>query len=164
MSRLGGGAAASAGYHDQAGAIDFRTWDLTEAQVGYLVRESRRRGGAAYLRDRNHGGMDPHVHVTLGWDTGELDDGLAWAWRDYLAGGNGLSGRSHGPDYHWRPFPLVTTWEPPPEYRLTRGQAVDHALRDLAQATGDPARLEKIKRAAAVLRSLPTWRVLRRKP
>lgn len=159
MARLGGGAAASAGVHDGAGALDFRTWDLTEDQRTFLIREARRRGGAAWQRDQARGGMDPHVHVVLGWDAGELDPGLAWQWSDYIGGGNGLSGRSHGPDYHYRPDPLVLTWSPPPRYRLTRGQAVDHALADLKEATGDRARLATIARAAAILRTLKPWRV-----
>lgn len=160
MARLGGGAAASAGYHDHAGAIDFRIWDLTDDQQRYLVREARRRGGAAYLRGKGHDTttMDPHCHVTLGWDAGELDSGLAWAWTDYLKGGNGLSGRHHAPDPHWRPVPLVMTWSPPPRYVLTRGQAVDHALKDLASAKGDKARLSTITKARQLLRSLPSWR------
>lgn len=160
MARLGGGASASAGYHDQAGAIDFRTRDLTEDQQGYLVREARRRGGAAYLRGGSwdKSGMDPHMHVTLGWDAGQLDAGLAAAWRDYLMGGNGLTGRSAAKDPHWRPVPLVLTWSPPPRYVLTRGQAVDHALKDLRAAKGSPERLATIAKARQLLRSLKGWR------
>lgn len=161
MSKAGGGAVASAGYHDQGGAVDFRVWDLTEDQRGYLVREARRRGGAAYLRDKAHGGMDPHVHVTLGWDAGPIHPGTRLAWRDYLSGGNGLTGRSWGRDYHWRPNPLVTTWTPPVAYRLTRGGALDAALAALAKAEPAKGNVAKVQAAVASLRSVKPWRVTR---
>jgi len=163
MRRVGGGAAASAGFHDEGGAIDFRVWDLTEDQRGFLVREARRRGGALYLRGApwDRSGMDPHAHVTLGWDAGPKDSGLMAAWRDYLGGGNGLSGRSAGRDPHWRPNPLVTTWRPPVVYRLTRGGAVDAALAALAKAEPARGNVAKVKAAATALRSIEPWKVKR---
>lgn len=111
MARVeGGGADASAGYHDAAGCLDLRVWDLTDVQRARLVRELRRSGAAAWIRDATHGGMDPHLHFVLGTDY-PLADGAAWQWEQYLGGRDGLS--SGGRDYHWRPDPLVTT--PPPE-------------------------------------------------
>ena len=112
MSRVpGGGASASAGYHDRGGCLDVRTRDLTPAKVDQLVRVLRRHGAAAWRRDQQHGGMDPHLHFVLGADA-DLAPGAAAQWLDYRAGGNGLTGSSAGPDYEWRPKPLVLT---PPE-------------------------------------------------
>lgn len=115
MSRVpGGGADASAGYHDQAGAVDFRVWDRVTVEQQFMVRQSRRMAGAGWIRDQAHGGMDPHMHVTIG-PAEPKDVGLEWQWDDYLADGNGLSGSSHGTDYHWRPIPLIVTWAPQPK-------------------------------------------------
>lgn len=127
MTRNGGGAAASAGYHDQGGCLDVRTWDLTSSQVDALVRTCRKRGGAAWRRDKTplHGGMDPHCHITLGSDR-PLSDGAAESWRSYLAGDNGLS--NNAPDYEWRPNPLVTT---PPEEDMPLNQDDLTKLREI---------------------------------
>lgn len=104
MKKAGGGAAASAGYHDGGGCLDIRVWNLTDEQVGKLIRTMRRLGGGAWLRDERHG-MDPHIHVVLGSDYG-LSSGAARQWRNYLLGLDGLA--TSGPDYHWRPNPIVT--------------------------------------------------------
>lgn len=108
MVRSGGGADASAGYHDAGGCFDLRVWDLSVNQVEQVVRTCRRLGAAAWVRDHRHG-MDPHIHFVLGSDK-PLASGAAHQWRAYLSGHDGLS--SNGPDYEWRPTPLVTT---PPE-------------------------------------------------
>lgn len=108
MARAGGGATASAGYHDLAGCWDIRTWNLTKAEVDILIRELRKAAIAAWRRDLTwlHGGMDPHIHVTMGADK-PLTSGALASWNGYLHGTNGLaSGR---PDYEWRPSPLVKT-------------------------------------------------------
>lgn len=108
MTLNGGGASASAGYHDGGGCFDLRVWNLTETQVHVLIRAIRRNGAAAWLRNLAHGGFtDPHIHLVLGTDY-DIDDGAAFQWRDYIAGGDGMGGS----DYHPRPRPLVTT---PPE-------------------------------------------------
>lgn len=104
MVRNGGGADASAGYHDQGGCFDLRTWDLSAERVQQVVRTLRLHGAAAWLRDQTHGGFDPHIHFVLG-DDRPLAAGAAAQWRSYLAGRDGLA--SNGPDYHWRPDPLV---------------------------------------------------------
>lgn len=108
MGRAGGGAAASAGYHDGAGCFDLRTWDRTQSEVAATIRTLRDMGAAAWVRDSRHG-MDPHIHFVLGADQ-PLASGAAYQWRQYLDGRDGLA--SNGPDYHPRPNPLVTT---PPE-------------------------------------------------
>ncbi|HYF71834.1 MAG TPA: hypothetical protein VD864_03380, partial [Nocardioides sp.] len=109
MRRLGGGAAASAGYHDLGGCIDVRLWDLTPDQQTALNREVRLHGAAGWRRDQQHGGMDEHYHLVLGTDR-PLAAGAEIQWDQYLAGRDGLA--TNGPDYMWRPTPLVTT---PPE-------------------------------------------------
>lgn len=111
MTRAGGGAKDSSGYHDQAGCVDFRTHDLTRSQIDRLVREFRDNGGAVWRRDKTakHGGMDPHAHLTLG-DDSPLSDGARISWHSYTTGGDGLAGP--GRDYEYRPHPLVLT---PPE-------------------------------------------------
>ena len=109
MGRAGGGASASAGYHDGGGCLDLRTWDRTASEVEDVIRTLRRLGAAAWRRDSRHG-MDPHIHFVLGSDK-PLNSGAAHQWRQYLVGQNGLA--NNGPDYEWRPSPLILT--PPPE-------------------------------------------------
>ena len=104
MVKAGGGAKASAGYHDGGGCLDLRTRDLTPAQIG-------------------------------------LTRGATQQWADYIAGRDGLASR--GPDYHWRPNPLVLT--PPPAATKTR-KALQEAI-DEAARVGLPVadKLRKIK-------------------
>lgn len=134
MRQAGGGAKASAGYHDLGGCLDLRVWNLTSAQMSRTVRELRRSAAAAWIRDQRHG-MDPHIHLVLGTDT-ELADGAAWQWMQYLAGRDGLS--SGGRDYHWRPDPIVTE---PPEDDMPSAQEIADAVwnHDLTRAA-DPDR------------------------
>lgn len=108
MARAGGGATASAGYHDGGGCLDLRTWNLTPTQVEAVIHATRWGGAGSWVRDERHG-MDPHIHLVLGSDNG-LASGAAWQWLNYINNGDGLS--SGGRDYHPRPRPLVTT---PPE-------------------------------------------------
>ncbi len=116
MVKNGGGAKASAGYHDGGGTFDLRVWNLTDAQVAKVVRTCRRYGAAAWLRNLEHGGFtDPHIHFVLPTDTG-LSPGARWQWSEYLAGRDGLASR--GRDYHWRPDPLVA--KPPPGRKPVR--------------------------------------------
>ena len=103
MARAGGGAAASAGYHDGGGCLDFRTWNLTTTEVNHLIVAMRLEGAAAWRRDAAHGGMDPHIHITLGGDKG-MTSGALNSWNQYLNGYNGLA--SYGRDYEWRPSPI----------------------------------------------------------
>ncbi len=102
----GAGAAASAGYHDKAGAGDVRTWNLTTAELDTLVRVAREQGIALWRRDATHGGMDPHAHWAAGWDS-PVASGIAFQWTEYQANRDGLASR--GRDYEWRPSPLVLT-------------------------------------------------------
>lgn len=111
MVKAGGGATASAGYHDKAGCLDLRVWDLTDEQVRKVIRVTRQYGAASYVRDERHG-MDPHIHLTLGTDH-PLSVGAEIQWEDYIDARDGLA--TKGRDYHWRPDPLVLT--PPPSSR-----------------------------------------------
>lgn len=113
MSRLGGGAKASEGAHDQAGCLDLITDGCTTTEIDHMVATSRRLAGGAYRRDRTwrHGSMPPHVHITLGTDQ-PLSPMAQTLWDSYLAGGDGLAIQPPQPDYEVRPNPLVTT--PPP--------------------------------------------------
>lgn len=115
MAQAGGGADASAGYHDRGGCFDLRVWDRTPDQVEAIIRTTRRRGAGSWVRDERHG-MDPHIHLVLGSDR-PLATGAATQWGQYLAGRDGLA--SNGADYHWRPDPIVTT---PPEDEMTPEQ------------------------------------------
>lgn len=132
MSRAGGGAADSAGYHDRGGCLDLRTWDLSDDRSEQLVRTLRRYGAAAWRRDQRHG-MDPHLHLVLGTDT-PLAAGAARQWTDYQDGYDGLSPR--GPDYEWRTKPTVLT---PPEDEMTPQEA--KTLRGIAKAVVELAEM-----------------------
>jgi len=103
MAKAGGGASASAGYHDGGGCLDFRTWNLTTTEINHLIVAMRLEGAAAWRRDYAHGGMDPHIHITLGGDKG-MTSGAQNSWWQYLNGYNGLA--SYGADYEWRPSPI----------------------------------------------------------
>ena len=152
MTRNGGGASASAGYHDKAGCFDVRTWDLTLAQLNELIKVCRKRGGAAWRRDKSavHGGMDPHCHITLGTDS-PLSAGAAASWRSYVDGRNGLANGAR--DYEWRPSPLVTTPPPPPapkpnSVQLAR-RSFRQGLRQLRQVSADR---KVVKNQASIIR------------
>lgn len=133
----GSGAAASAGYHDKAGCLDLRVWDLTEREQVRLIRTLRRRGAAAWLRDEKHGGMDPHIHLVLGTDQ-RLASGASWQWSEYQAGRNGLA--NQGGDYHWRPTPLVL--KPPKPEPTPRWDVIWDLADAIAKSDGQdrPAR------------------------
>jgi hypothetical protein len=139
MAKAGGGAAASAGYHDGGGCLDLRVWDLTGEQQVKLIRVLRSMGAGAWLRGKAHG-MDPHIHLVLGFDHG-LTIGARSQWNAYLDGRDGLA--SNGADYHWRPNPLVTV--PPASANKVRA-AVQDAI-DEAARVGLPVaeKLRKIK-------------------
>jgi len=104
MTRNGGGADASEGYHDEGGCIDVRTWNLTKGELETFIRVARMHGWAFWRRDKAHGNMEAHAHGVLGTDK-PLAPGVMDQWIDYLNGGTGLA--SGGKDYEWRPDPLV---------------------------------------------------------
>ena len=109
MARVpGGGAENSAGFPDAGGCLDWRTWNLTTDQSAKVVRTIRRHGAGAWRRYKSQGMSEDHGHLVLGTDPG-ISVAALGQWREYLAGGDGLSG--DGKDYEWRPNPLVL--EPP---------------------------------------------------
>lgn len=112
MARVGGGATASAGYHDKAGCIDVRTWNLTLAEQSLLWRVMDdygirfwKRGPAAY-----QGGMDEHGHGLAVWDR-VLAAGAAHQATQARARQNGLA--NGAPDYMPREHPVL---EQPPAH------------------------------------------------
>lgn len=108
----GGGPAVSAGYHNGAGAGDGYLAELTADEVAGTVHYLRFVTGApAWERGPGLPGnfADHHIHWDWLHDPGWRYPGLDVQLADYRAGGNGLSGSSHGPDYHPRPDPLQLT-------------------------------------------------------
>ena len=103
----GGGPDVSAHYHDGNGPFDFSVRDLTEAERIELVWWWRCNVGAAWRRGARFGQrMVDHIHADAGWaDHGWRYPGLDSQWREYIAGGDGLTGSV--PDYERRPSPLV---------------------------------------------------------
>ncbi len=90
--------------HTGLGTLDLRTWDIGawgnptgRDAIEKVVHELRKVGFAAWYRDQNHGGMDPHIHIV---DIGNRTNSPAadQQVKDYKAGLNGLAGR--GKDYH----------------------------------------------------------------
>lgn len=141
MSKAGGGAAASAGYHDGGGCLDLRVRDRTDAEVKRMVEVLRLMGAAAWLRNETHGGFsDPHIHLVFGSDRG-LAAGARRQWAAYIDNKDGLA--FNGADYHWRPSPLVLT--PPPSAAKVRAGLRD--VIDEAARVGLPVadQLRKIK-------------------
>jgi hypothetical protein len=142
----GGGADASAGFHNQGGALDLRVRDLTATQVKAVIHATREGGAASWLRDQEHGGFDPHIHLVLGSDF-DPAPGAAWQWLNYLHGSNGL-GDGKGEDYHPRPDPMVLT---PP----------DHYLKGLYNMTPEEVRqivaAEVAKVPAATAKAVWMW-------
>lgn len=108
MLRAGGGADASAGFHDFAGCIDFRLFNLTEAEAEAFVWAGRIRGAAVWRRDAAHGWSgESHIHATLGGDQ-QMSPGAQSSWRQYVNGTNGLA--NFGRDLERRPNPLVLSF------------------------------------------------------
>lgn len=144
MTKAGGGANDSAGYHDKGGCFDLRVWNLSSSQQTTTIRVLREQGAGAWLRDAAHGGMDPHIHFVLGTDY-PLHSGAAWQWSEYKAGRDGLASR--GRDYHPRPNPLVLT--PPLEDPMADYAAqLDRIERKIDTAAAqDAARAKRIRQA-----------------
>lgn len=94
----GGGAKASAGYHDRSACIDTRVSDLTDDEQQKVIRIARSVGWAIWRRDEDHGGFSPHMHwVLLGEE--DIATGAADQIRQYR---DGLDGMGNA-DYHPRP-------------------------------------------------------------
>lgn len=109
MARLGGGATASAGYHDLGGCWDVRTWNLTAEQERILWAVAWEYAICFWKRDMAHGGMDEHGHGVAGWDR-PLASGAAYQWTQARNRRDGLAG--NGPDYMPRPKTPLPTFPP----------------------------------------------------
>lgn len=109
MALIGGGATASAGYHDKAGCWDVRTWNLTDAEEQTLWEVAEIYGIHFWKRDLSaaHGGMDEHGHALCLWD-GPLDSGAASQRVAAINKRDGLAG--NGPDYMTRKTGPVLTY------------------------------------------------------
>jgi hypothetical protein len=85
-----GGVEASSHTHDLGGVLDIKGNDAK------VVRVLRKVGFAAFPRTVAQFGV-AHIHAVSMFDT-DLHSEAAAQVQDYLRGGNGLSGNSHGPD------------------------------------------------------------------
>lgn len=139
MERVpGGGAAASAGYHNKGGTEDIRTWNLSAEQERILWWEFALlaiifwpRGPAAYM-----GGMDEHAHACAGWDR-PIAPGIAAQWADAKPPNRGSGLVGGGPDYvHPRP-PWVDF---PPAELLKEGQLMADDVKKILEAIADTRR------------------------
>lgn len=93
--------------HTGGGTLDIRTWNIGHDAALRVVAAFRGFDDPAWYRDKDHGGFDPHIHVVVADEPG-LSASAQWQVIDYRAGYNGLSGSSHGPDYHPRPEKVET--------------------------------------------------------
>lgn len=101
-------ASASAGTHG-GDALDVRLWDRTSAERAAMIHVFRSHGLAYWERYESQG-FDLHAHMIPGpWASPSA--GALQQWTAYLNRRDGLA--NNGPDYHWRPAPLVT--KPPQE-------------------------------------------------
>lgn len=101
------GAAASAGTHSGAGAVDLRTRHLTKEQRIYMVRCLKDAGQAVWYRANNWDGRGggEHAHaLDIGGQTG-MDAGAKQQIRSFDQKRNGL--RNNAVDNTYRPKPPV---------------------------------------------------------
>lgn len=134
MERVGGGAMASAGYHDKGGCWDIRTWNLTLEQQRILWWEAALFGIIFWPRGPSAamGGMDPHGHAIAGWDS-PLAPGAVTQWAQARNRRDGLA--SNGPDYV-TPRPAWVA-APPRELLQEDYMATDEAQRKLDQVLSE---------------------------
>lgn len=112
MIKNGGGADASAGYHDKRGCWDIRVWDLTKDELRTVIHVSSKYGVQFWVRDAQHGGMDPHAHcVSCTGSTREMASGAVYQVASVARGGDGLI--PEGDDYNsgLRAHPLVLKYD-----------------------------------------------------
>lgn len=107
MTRNGGGATASAGYHDEAGCLDVRTWNLTADELDLFIYVMSDYGIQFWRRDLSyaHGGMDPHAHCIFPSDH-PLAPGAALQATAVMNRRDGLA--HNGADYERRVTPIKT--------------------------------------------------------
>lgn len=131
MTRVsGGGASASAGYHDEGGAVDVRTWNMTSEQEQLLWDVSSDYAFWAWWRGpgAKYGDMDEHGHVICAWDR-PIAAGIV---AQIVAARNKRDGlASNGPDYMKRAHPILLI--PPAELLEEDYMATPAAERQLAK-------------------------------
>ena len=97
-----GGYSGSAGTHADGWAVDLQTWHLTDAQIDKLVALSRSVGGVAWLRNKQHGGFESHIHIAI--DSGGAYTNCQYQVEAARNGYDGLGYRGRrGRDYHSAP-------------------------------------------------------------
>lgn len=169
--QAGGGASASATTHE-GDAFDLRLWDRTAAERNRMIHVFRDHACAYWERYESQN-FDLHAHMVPGpWAS--PSPGALNQWQQYLNGTDGLY--YAGPDYHYRPSPLVTT---PPEDPMAdyatqldrierkidasrerevqirkRVISIDKGLERLEQAVKDDATKEQVRRVRADLAAL----------
>jgi len=102
-----GKVSASAGTHDGGGALDVRARDLSSSQRYTAVKNLRRVGFAAWLRNPSQGSWPWHIHcIAIGDD--DLSRGAKNQVTSYKNGHNGLAGNGEddGPSGY-----RLMTWE-----------------------------------------------------
>jgi hypothetical protein len=100
---------ASAGTHSGGGAFDLRVWNLPSSKHDDLVYQLRKLcGGPVWLRDKAHGGFDPHIHGIVRDEPGLSDAARhqVWAYDRNLDGLAGDDGRDYHPRPAWTRFPF----------------------------------------------------------
>jgi hypothetical protein len=185
MANHGGGATASAGYHDFGGCIDTSVIGLSEKTIREIIRVGRGVGWAVWHRIADLDGMDDdHMHWCLVDDeraaSGALDQMVQYRHNPTQ---NGLTSRDVDRDADLTPRPIVVFdydkyLEEVDDMDLSdpiKGQhegedpvTVGDALRAILDVQADLAKLRsnekqrhdrlraRIKEAKAAIRDLPT--------
>ena len=115
-----GGVAASAGAHDQGGAVDFSVRQMLPETRVRVLRVLKEAGFAAWYRTDRPGVWGPHIHaIAIGCGGGYPGKGLsrvaAQQVHAYDQGKDGLA--ANGPDDTYRP-------EPPVQFSLIKRKPV----------------------------------------
>lgn len=104
------GVGASAGTHDEGGALDIRTRGVPNGKIDDMVKAMRTAGFAAWSRGRGHDTFSPHIHAVALGDRELSGRGSSFGAfdqiPDYKNGKNGLSSHARDPDHAvGRPVP-----------------------------------------------------------
>lgn len=144
----------SAGTHSGGGAADIgRIWEFggwNEQQA--VAHHSRAHGCLAYVRNQEHGGMEPHIHIIA---TGEpnLHPEALWQLDEYALGHDALASR--GPDYH--PYrPILTPWKWESDMELTDRVDLTESTRTALGVTADSLTVSGLLQRAASANSALT--------
>lgn len=128
------GVSASAGTHDRAGCVDWRSWNLTAAEISEALHLARDNALALFPRTVAQG-FDPHLHGTLLSDA-PMTPQTKWQVSEYIAGHDMLA--SQGADTFYRPRPLVTVYH----YQGADMALTDHQAEQLANTAENTRQIE----------------------